>query len=133
MVEQGLSLSFDLSPKLPVLRGDRDKITLAMHNLISNAIKYTPPGGEIRVSADFDDERFVFEVADTGVGVQPEQLERVFDRFYRCRDERTAHVQGTGLGLALARDVARLHGGDVTAESVYEQGSRFTLELPAAA
>ncbi len=131
--EGGLTLEFDLGPKLPVLRGDRDKITLAMHNLVSNAIKYTPPGGVVRVSADCEGERFVFEVTDTGIGVEPDQLERVFERFYRCRDQRTSHVAGTGLGLSLARDVARLHGGDVLAESVPDKGSRFILELPTAA
>lgn len=131
--EQGLTLEFDFSPKLPVLRGDRDKITLAMHNLVSNALKYTPPGGEVRVTAECEGERFVFEVSDTGIGVSPEQLERVFERFYRCRDERTSHVAGTGLGLSLARDVARLHGGDVKLESVPDKGSRFMLELPVAA
>lgn len=131
--EQGLTLEFDCSPKLPVLRGDRDKITLAMHNLVSNALKYTPPGGEVRVSAECEGERFVFEVSDTGIGVAPDQLERVFERFYRCRDDRTSHVAGTGLGLSLARDVARLHGGDVKADSVPDKGSRFVLELPVAA
>ncbi len=131
--EGGLTLEFDLGPKLPVLRGDRDKITLAMHNLVSNALKYTPPGGVVRVSADCEGDRFVFEVSDTGIGVEPEQLERVFERFYRCRDQRTSHVAGTGLGLSLARDVARLHGGDVIAQSVPDKGSRFVLELPVAA
>ncbi len=131
--EHGLTLEFDFSPKLPVLRGDRDKITLAMHNLVSNALKYTPPGGEVRVTAECEGDRFVFEVSDTGIGVAPEQLERVFERFYRCRDERTSHVAGTGLGLSLARDVARLHGGDVKLESVPDKGSRFILELPVAA
>ncbi len=131
--EAGLSLQFEVGPKMPVLHGDRDKITLAMHNLVSNAIKYTPPGGTVTVRADSDGERFVFEVVDSGVGIAPEQVERIFERFYRCKDDRTLHVPGTGLGLSLARDVARLHGGDVTAHSVPDQGSRFVLELPMAA
>ena len=131
--DQNLTLAFELAPKLPVLRGDRDKITLAMHNLVSNALKYTPAGGEVRVSVDCTEDRFVFEVADTGVGIAPEQIERVFERFYRCQDSRTSDVPGTGLGLSLARDVARLHGGDVKLESVLDKGSRFVLELPIAA
>lgn len=131
--EKGLTLVFDLSPKLPVLRGDRDKILLAMHNLVSNAIKYTPPGGEVRVTAESEAERFLFQVVDSGIGISSEDLARIFDRFYRCKDERTRDVAGTGLGLSLAREVARLHGGDVTADSVPNHGSTFTLELPTAA
>jgi PAS domain S-box-containing protein len=131
--DKGLTLVFDLSPKLPVLRGDRDKISLAMHNLVSNALKYTPPGGEVRVTAESEPDRFLFQVSDTGIGINAEQLERIFERFYRCNDERTVDVAGTGLGLSLAREVARLHGGDVTADSVPDKGSTFILELPTAA
>lgn len=131
--DKGLTLLFDLSPKLPVLRGDRDKISLAMHNLVSNALKYTPPGGEVRVTAESEPDRFIFQVSDTGIGIKSEQLERIFERFYRCKDERTVDVAGTGLGLSLAREVARLHGGDVTADSVPDKGSTFILELPTAA
>jgi signal transduction histidine kinase len=70
------------------------------------------------------------EVADSGIGIKPDELERVFERFYRAKDERVSKITGTGLGLTLAREVARLHGGDVTAESKINQGSRFTLVLP---
>jgi PAS domain S-box-containing protein len=131
--DKGLTLVFDLSPKLPVLRGDRDKISLAMHNLVSNALKYTPPGGEVRVTAESEPDRFVFQVSDTGIGIKADQMDRIFERFYRCKDERTVDVAGTGLGLSLAREVARLHGGDVTADSVPDKGSTFILELPTAA
>jgi two-component system sensor histidine kinase VicK len=70
------------------------------------------------------------EVADTGIGIKPEELELVFDRFYRSKDERVTRITGTGLGLTLAREIARLHGGDITLESQIDKGSTFTLLLP---
>jgi signal transduction histidine kinase len=70
------------------------------------------------------------EVADTGIGIARDDLEHVFDRFYRARDERIKDITGSGLGLALAREVARLHGGDITVESELNKGSRFVLTLP---
>jgi two-component system phosphate regulon sensor histidine kinase PhoR len=73
----------------------------------------------------------VVRVIDTGIGIDPEECERIFDRFYRANDRRIAHVTGSGLGLALAREIVRLHGGDITVESKLDQGSEFVLTLPA--
>jgi PAS domain S-box-containing protein len=128
--EKGIELSFELPPKLPVIQADRDKIVLALHNLIGNALKYTDAGGRVSVSVSESAGRLAVSVSDTGVGISEADAERVFDKFYRAKDGRVASVTGTGLGLTLARDVVRLHGGDIELESELNKGSRFTIVLP---
>ncbi len=128
--EKEVDLAFVLPPKLPVIHGDRDKIVLALHNLVSNAIKYTPTGGNVTVKVMVDPHELRVEVADTGIGIKPEEHDRVFDRFYRAQDRRINGITGSGLGLALAREVARLHGGDITLRSEIDKGSTFTISLP---
>jgi PAS domain S-box-containing protein len=125
-------ITFDLSlpPKVPVLQGDRDKIALAVHNLVGNGLKYTSKGGRVSVTLAVEKGKVAIEVADTGIGIKPDELELVFDRFYRSKDERVSRITGTGLGLTLAREIARLHGGDITLESQIDKGSTFTLWLP---
>ncbi|QYU66958.1 PAS domain-containing protein [Leptolyngbya sp. 15MV] len=130
--EKGLELSLELPPKLPVVVGDRDKIAQALHNLVGNAVKYTPKGGRVSVRVDAGPERLTIDVADTGVGIPAAELDLVFEKFYRASGTRSSDVPGTGLGLPLAREVARLHGGDVTARSEVGKGSTFTLWIPLA-
>ncbi len=131
--EKEITLSLDLPPKLPVIRGDRDKIAMALHNLIGNALKYTPAGGNVTVSLEEREATILVRVKDNGIGIGPDELERIFDKFYRAKDKRVGRITGTGLGLSLAREVARLHGGDITVESQVDRGSTFTLVLPAPA
>ncbi len=128
--EKEIELKFDLPPKMPVLTGDRDKIAMALHNLVGNAIKYTPAGGEVVVKVEEADGHFRVEVKDNGIGISEEDSQRVFEKFYRARDKRIKHVTGSGIGLALAREVVRLHGGDISVESEIDEGSRFTMSLP---
>lgn len=128
--EKEVELRFDLPPKFPVMWGDRDKLLLAMHNLVSNALKYTPRGGSVTVRADADETQLRVDVADTGIGIAPEERERVFERFYRAQDERVGQITGTGIGLSLARELARIHGGDITLDSEMNKGSVFTLTAP---
>lgn len=129
--EKSIELLFDLPPKLPVICGDRDRLGQALHNLVGNALKYTPPGGKVTVRVEAPEEGgLVVHVADTGIGIDPEECERIFERFYRANDRRIAHVTGSGLGLALAREIARLHGGDIEVESKLDHGSTFTIVLP---
>ena len=131
--EKEIELTFDLPPKLPVITGDRDKIALALHNLIGNALKYTPAGGEVTVTMSAGPNELVVEVADTGIGISQEDQQRIFRKFYRAKDSRVAKITGSGLGLALAREVIRLHGGDITVQSELDKGSTFTLTLPVVA
>jgi signal transduction histidine kinase len=128
--QKAIALEFNLPPKMPVIQGDRDKISLAVHNLLGNAIKYTPESGYVTVKVDVEEERVAVAVTDSGIGIADGELEQVFEKFYRARDERIAGITGSGLGLALAREVTRLHGGDITVESEINNGSTFTLELP---
>ena len=128
--EKRIELALRLPPKLPVLRGDRDKIVLAMHNLVGNALKYTPDGGKVTIGVDVDGKQVSVSISDTGIGISPDDAERIFERFYRAKDPRVAKITGTGLGLTLAREVVRMHGGDITVESQIDQGSTFTMTLP---
>ncbi|MEM9374089.1 MAG: ATP-binding protein, partial [Planctomycetota bacterium] len=129
--EKSIDLVFTLPPKMPAVKGDRDRIAQALHNMIGNGLKYTPPGGRVEVGLELPDEGgMTVTVADTGIGIDPEECSQIFDRFYRANDRRIAHVTGSGLGLALAREIARLHGGDITVESAIDEGSRFTFSIP---
>lgn len=127
---KNLRLTFAMPPKLPTMVGDRDKLTLAITNVLGNAIKYTPEGGDVTVSVRTDDKELVVQIADTGIGMSPEDAAKVFERFYRAKDPRVSKVTGTGLGLALARDVVKLHGGDIGVESIKDKGSTFTIRVP---
>ncbi len=129
--EKKIEMAFSLSPKLPVVQGDREKIGLAVHNLIGNALKYTPEEGKVSVSVDTDGGDLIVEVRDSGIGINEEDQAHVFDKFYRAKDRRVEKITGSGLGLALAREVIRLHGGDIVVESEIDKGSTFTLTLPA--
>ena len=132
--EKSINLTFDLPPKFPTILADRDRLGQAMHNLLGNAIKYTPSGGKISVIASFDEnDAMTVSFTDTGIGIDESQQERIFERFTRAEDRRIAQVTGSGLGLALARQIARLHGGDITLESAIDQGSTFTIFIPATA
>ncbi len=128
--DKELTLSFDLPPKLPVIQGDRQKFAVALHNLIGNAVKYTPAGGAVSVSVREESDMLLIEVADTGIGIGEDEVERIFERFYRANDPLVSDETGTGLGLTLAREVARLHGGDIVVESDPGNGSKFSLTVP---
>ena len=128
--EREISLIFNLPPKLPAIKGDRDKIVLALHNLIGNAIKYTPPKGSVNVNVEVTENQLIVEVTDTGIGVSPEETELIFEKFYRSKDKRVAEITGTGLGLSVAREVIRLHRGDINVRSQLNQGSTFTMTVP---
>jgi signal transduction histidine kinase len=128
--DKEITLAFELPPKMPVLQADRDKLAMALHNLVGNAIKYTPVGGCVKVVVLSDGASMTVEVKDNGIGIRAEECERVFEKFYRAKDKRIAGITGSGLGLAIAREVMRLHGGDITVSSQIDRGSTFTLTVP---
>ena len=128
---KSVEMVFSLPPKWPAIRADRDRLGQAIHNLVGNAIKYTSSGGSVEVQASFDEnDSMTVRVIDSGIGIDESQHSRIFERFTRAEDDRIAKVTGSGLGLALARQIARLHGGDITVESAVDKGSTFTLTLP---
>ena len=129
-VDKGQSLELLIPPKIPRIRGDKDKLAGAVSNLIGNAIKYTPNGGSVKVRVEYDPSQIYIHVEDTGFGISKEDLERLGSKFYRSSDERVQNLSGNGLGLAFAQEVARLHGGRLTIRSEINVGSCFTLELP---
>jgi len=128
--ERGITLNFQLPPKIPTIQGDRDKIALALHNLVGNALKYTRRGGQVTVTVTADDNEVALDVTDTGIGIDEDDREKIFEKFYRATNVRAGGSVGSGLGLAVAREVVRLHGGDITVQSEPDKGSTFTLTLP---
>jgi signal transduction histidine kinase len=128
--ELGVTLALVL-PEAPLpVCCDRHRIEVALSNLLDNALKFTPPGGRVEIGAERDDRAARMWVEDRGPGIAPEDLPRVFDRFYRGRGRGEGQVEGRGLGLAIVRGIAEAHGGRVYAASTPGQGSRFTFELP---
>jgi len=123
-------LSLRLDPLLGEISGDRDKLTQVMANLLNNAVKYSPNGGEIVVSTRVEGGMAHVVVRDHGMGIPKEALETIFDRYGRVESMATRHIQGTGLGLAIVRQIMDLHGGAVWAESTVGEGSVFHVTLP---
>ncbi|XZE54710.1 sensor histidine kinase [Planctomycetaceae bacterium SH139] len=127
----GLNLEVSISAKLRAIRGDKEKLQAVLVNLIGNAVKYTPQGGQVRVAASLVGDWLEVAVEDSGIGIAAEDQAKVFEKFFRV-DSAAVHEQaGNGLGLAFAREVARLHQGDITVSSDLGAGSIFTLRLPA--
>jgi two-component system sensor histidine kinase BaeS len=123
-------LTLDVSIEPAPLVGDARRLRQLTTTLIANALAYTPPGGAIQVSTRSEGHQVLLEVTDTGPGIDPDELHRIFDRFYRGR--RTAGSSGSGIGLAIARELAAAHGGNVTATNTAAGGAAFTVRLPAA-
>jgi two-component system phosphate regulon sensor histidine kinase PhoR len=128
--EKGLTLEVVLPQKFPEPALDKDKVAGVLVNLLGNAVKYTPEGGRVVFRANFTDQQLELSVEDTGVGIAQEELPKVFDKFFRSDDPRVQEQTGTGLGLALAQEVVRLHGGRIEVESELDKGSTFTVILP---
>jgi len=132
-VPKRLSLSVQLPPELPPVRGDANSLQEVLQNLLDNALQYTPSGGKIEVSALSTDSRVVVTVADTGIGIPQVEQERIFERFYRVDAARSREAGGTGLGLSIARHIVEAHGGHLWVESAVGEGSRFHFSVPIAA
>jgi signal transduction histidine kinase len=113
-----------------LVQADWSKITIVMNNLLTNAIKFTPDGGRIRVTAESHDGEAWVSVVNSGMGIPAADLERIFERFYQAEDHLTRSQGGMGLGLPIAKAIVELHGGRIWAESVPGKGSRFTFALP---
>ena len=111
---------------------DRRRLITMLTNLIDNAIKYSPAGGDIEIGCEYDDRMASIRVRDHGIGINAEQAHLLFTRFGRLVTPETSHIRGTGLGLYLARETARLHGGDIAVTSTPAGGSTFTVTLPLA-
>jgi PAS domain S-box-containing protein len=124
---KGVHLETNVPDALPDVRADRGQITRVLVNLLNNAVRHTPQGGHVRVEAQAQDGRVTFAVADTGTGIPPDYLPRIFDRFVQVPG---ATRGGAGLGLSIARTIIQAHGGEITAQSEPGKGSTFTFTLP---
>lgn len=137
--DKRITLEFDISRNLPKIFGDYDKITQVVTNLIDNAIKFTSEGGRITVSSSAQipvresdqAENFVeISVADTGLGIPKEEVDRIFEKFYQIGSHLTRQSGGSGLGLSIAKSLVEAHGGNISVHSELGKGSKFTFTLP---
>jgi signal transduction histidine kinase len=127
---RGLSVSVDTAPVTCL--GDRDRLADAITNVVSNAIQYNIPNGQIRIQVREAPQKAEIIVTDTGVGIAEEHVPRVFEPFFRADAARTRAAGGAGLGLAVAQATVRQHGGDIACASRYGGGTTVTIRLPAA-
>lgn len=132
IAESGIELTLSVPPDLPSVRGDSSAVMQCLRNLLSNAVKYRGQSKKISLAAAADGRFVRFDVSDFGLGISPEDLPHVFEPFYRGRQAVDAQIQGSGLGLSLAKEAAEASGGALTAASQLGSGSTFTLRLPVA-
>ena len=127
-----LSLGGYFDEKLPRVKADKRLLLQIIENLMTNAIKYSPDGGEIKVYAGAVDNgtKVAISISDCGIGMTEEDVEKVFDRFYRVKSAKTNKIHGLGLGLAICKDLAVALDADLECESKLGEGSKFTLTIP---
>lgn len=128
-LRKNITLTFNPNKGLTTVIGSRDQLERMVVNLIQNAINYTPDNGKIEISTNFDDQWVKISVKDTGIGILPSNVERIFDRFFRSDRVRTV-TEGTGLGLSIVKEIVDLHRGKIELESEVDKGSIFTILLP---
>lgn len=125
--ERGITLKMEVPDDLPPVVADSAQVGHVLANLLSNALKYTSPGGEVSISAESAEDTVCFAVSDTGRGIPPQYLDRVFEQFFRVPGQEAG--VGEGLGLAIAKEIVEAHGGTINAKSREGEGSVFTFCL----
>lgn len=129
--KQNLSLELDLPPELPMIQADRRSMEELFSNLLSNAINYSPDGGKVSIRIASRGDHIEVQVSDTGIGIEPEEVAKIFDKFYRVKDPKTRQVIGTGLGLSIVKGIVESHRGSIEVESQPGVGTTFRVLLPA--
>lgn len=130
MEDKGHHVTIDIPEDLPSILVDRQRAEQVFLNLLDNAVKFTSPGGQISISAQWDNPYVQVVIKDNGIGIAPEHLSRVFERFYRVDKSRSRDAGGTGLGLAIVRQIVWAHQGKIEVESAVDAGSTFRIFLP---
>jgi signal transduction histidine kinase len=120
----------DFDPRLPIVVGDRDRLIQVVSNLVNNAIKYSPDGGTVTLSTRSEGGYALVSVADTGLGIPPDEIGHVFERFRRVRSGAAQSIPGTGLGLTIVKQIVEMHGGKIWVESAVGHGSAFHFTVP---
>lgn len=128
--EKGIKLKTELDHEDALCLADQSRLKQCMVNLISNALRYTSPGGSVTVSYQDQASAYIYSVSDTGIGIAPEDLSQIFERFYRADRSRTTHTGGVGIGLTITKAIVEMHGGIITVDSKRNQGTIFTISLP---
>lgn len=127
--ENGIEINLEMRDEI-TLAGDRLKLQQVIYNVIDNAIKYTPRGGEVETSLVRSGKKAIIRISDTGIGIPAADLPHIFDRFYRVDKARSRATGGTGLGLSIVKQTVQQHGGSISASSVEGKGTSFEIELP---
>jgi PAS domain S-box-containing protein len=122
----------DLDPRLPIVTGDRDRLVQVVSNLVNNAVKYSPDGGTVTLASRSEGGFALVTVADTGLGIPPDEIGHVFERFRRVRSGAAQSIAGTGLGLTIVKQIVEMHGGKIWVESAVGHGSAFHFTIPLA-
>ena len=128
---KSVSIKMEVPSDLPDVKVDQERILQVLRNLIGNAVKFTPPGGRITISAQAVGKGMRVSVADTGPGIPKEDLDAIFDKFQQAAMLSYSKIKGTGMGLAIVKHIISAHGGKVWVESKIGQGSTFIFSLPA--
>jgi signal transduction histidine kinase len=128
--ESGVVFNAELPEDLPLVLGDHERLQLVFGHLVDNAIKFSPDGGVVTLRAWADEEMICVSVADEGIGISPDSLGRIFERFYQVDGSTRRRFGGMGIGLALVWEIVEVHGGSVRVESEPGEGSVFTVVLP---
>jgi two-component system, OmpR family, phosphate regulon sensor histidine kinase PhoR len=129
---RNISIELTALPVLPPVLANRMNMEEVLSNLITNAIQYTPDNGRVTLTAYRDGDYVCMKVTDNGFGIAPEDLDRIFDRFYRVKDEKTRYVIGTGLGLPIVKSIVEAHHGRIDVKSEVNKGSTFAVHIPIA-
>ena len=128
--KRSISIERNLPDNFPALIGDKEQLKASIINILGNAVKYTPEGGQIEFGLREQEKMVMFDVRDTGYGMSEDDLAHIFDKFYRSKDPQVAEQQGTGLGLAIAAEIVQLHDGEIEVESELGKGTHFTIKIP---
>ena len=128
--QKNLDFNALIAPKLPKLFIDKDKVAAALVNLLGNAVKYTPAGGKVSLQTTVTPAELSISIEDTGIGMSPQDLSKICQKFFRSEDPRVREIPGSGIGLSLVQEVARAHGGRLEVHSELNKGSKFTLLIP---